>query len=92
MDSTARLPLQSPVPFPCHRDLGRDGDFLGEAAMQRNRSLGCAGGSGAMGRLSAHNLPTATHDSKSHVGQAIVQLANLLKQSTLFAALIQEPA
>lgn len=34
MDSTARLPLQSPVPFPCHRDLRCNGDFLGEAAMQ----------------------------------------------------------
>ena len=34
MDSTARLPPQSPVPFPYHRDLRRNCDFLGEAAMQ----------------------------------------------------------
>jgi hypothetical protein len=29
MDSTARLPPQSPVLFPDHRDLRRNGDFLG---------------------------------------------------------------
>ena len=29
MDSTERLRPQSPAPFPCHRDLRRNGDFLG---------------------------------------------------------------
>lgn len=45
MDSTARLPLQSPVPFPCHRDLRCNGDFLG-------------GGSNASGsgRLSSQSI------------------------------------
>lgn len=34
VDSTARLPPQSPVPFPYHRDLSGNGDFLGKAAMR----------------------------------------------------------
>jgi hypothetical protein len=34
MDSTARLPHQSLVLFPCHRDLRLNSDFLGETSMR----------------------------------------------------------